>query len=1353
MSQQYPYGFVSDNGEPLRSPRLRQQPPSLLTTSLNNNAQQLGLGLSVGVNGQTPQSSTSLSSPFSLHHASPYPEYGNSARGTSPMASRGTGGFNSQYNPQQWGPIANENAVVPTIRSTFIVTHPRQSSSRVTTISTNQPRGPDEPVASPPPPYSPQRPSTDSQDSDRSSITPSPSDTMSPRMDTSVGNTPTTAGTTLSAYDSNIQRDHRSPRSSLIAQRSISPLAGSVASFPPPPPPTGNRVRSSSKNHADRLIAAVTGNRRNTNPLASVNAIDALRANTVQALGGAPEDFRMEPAIRPPASRRAASTGAIGLSASASRSAVSLQPPVVFGMPLPPPPPGPPPAGSRSQSVSRPLESYSSVRSPPEAGQSRQRPSRGTGLETVPPTPADWRDEETGNESTWPNRRPTPEQLRVKTQNIACASVSDISPEDHSMQGRMAGPSHTRAQSSGGMLLRSPAVRNRSAKGIRERRSESRSGRAQAAGASEDHDGQFEALISITDVKPLDLVIPANGNTISNRRASAKSTPMSAGNMPASMSASLLSAKGHLNQMTSLDSSYSTPRQDSTRFAPYLNRSTPTPPFSPGRAPNQKYLLTDEPSPRLPPTSLPTPPLQPARASHDGMQLMRPSHNEIRPISHILHTPVPEIPTQVMSSRPGSSLEVSHKQEVDSPSKFAQRATERHRKFIEDEAAASNDSERLHLFIEYMLAESRIRRERYASTFEEEKIDPAELVIGMFDVSAETPHIQNMESISRNLVAPKEDSRRSSGTEFSVSPGRNPSTAATSDMPLKLDTNIPPHHQMESSRWNDYVPVLSPIASMSAVTGRDEMDSRGRAPSRWWENESRESSHDGFKVLERSKRESKYMGVGVRDSPAVNQPRAPSHLSHSYENEASSSRLPAYGSDEYPPEKTGWHEKEEFPSPAYQPPMTPRSAPYTPNPRRLDISRLVTLPPPYPRHHPAVKNSHPQLASFRADVTSLNDLSEAETIRQSYQTQVVEKRQRADSWKKHQRSLHDQDMQYRMEHGEISQQQYDQAEAEVEAKEAQNEKELIQTDFDLFQKDVVTPLHALFSEGINKASISFDQLNDWLSTDAQSRSPNLPQEEGDEQPELLEKLTQLKRLFEARENLHRQIYELLSERNEKYKAIVFLPYERAQNHEKLADAKDFFAKDALNRKLAAETASLQRYQSCLSIIESHVTRGVEIQLSAFWDIAPSLLSLLQQVPLHDLRRFEILIPKAELDENPAYWTYPLRYLYSLVCHAESSSRQFIESQVSLWCLLHEVREATIGIKWRIEECKGDIGGWEAATQKAREERALTEDLKEKVGVVESQWEEALGEKICGVKDGLRGYLTDTGGWDEELEEV
>ena len=1172
-------------------------------------------------------------------------------------------------------------------------------------------------------------------------------------MDTLVSNTPTTAGTTLSTYDSNIQRDHRSPRSSLIAQRSISPLTGSVASFPPPPPPTGNRVRSSSKNHADRLIAAVTGSRRNTNPPAPVNAIDALRANTVQLLGGAPEDFRVDPAVRPPASRRAASTGAIGLSASASRSALSPQPPVVFGMPLPPPPPGPPPAGARSQSVNRPLESYSSVRSPPEAGQSRQRPSRGTGLETVPPTPADWRDEETGNEDSWPNRRPSPEQLRVNTQNATYISSPNHSPEDHSIQGHMSGPSHTHGPSSGGMLLRSPAVRNRSAKGIRERRSESRSGRVHTSGASDDPEGQSEALISVVNVKPIDLVIPANGNTISNRRASAKNTPMSAGNMAASMGASLLSGKGSMAQISSLDSSYSTPRPESARFAQYPNRSTPTPPFSPGRPPNQKYLLTDEPSPGLPPTSLPTPPLQPSRTSHDGLQLIRPPPNEVRPLSHILHTPVPEIPTQVLPSRPGSSLEASQSQGLDSPEVFAQRASERHRRFIENEAAASNDSERLHLFAEFMLAESRIRRERYASIFEEERIDPAELVTGMFDVSAETPQNHKLESVSRNLVASREVSRRSSSTEFSTSPGRDLSTAATSEMPLKLDTNIPPHHQMELSRRNDYVPVLSPIASMSAVTGRDEMDSRGRAPSRWWENESRESSHDGFKVLERSKRESKYMGVAVRDSPIVNQPRAPLHLSHSYQNEASTSRLPAYEPDEYPPEKTGWHEREEFPSPAYQPPLTPRSAPYTPDPRRLDISRLVTLPPPYPRHHPAVKNSHPELANFRADVTLLNDLSEAETIRQCYQTRVVEKRQRADSWKRHQRSLHDQDMQYRMENSEISQDQYDQAEAEIEAKEAQNDKELIQTEFDMFQKDVVTPLHTLFSDGINKASISFDQLSNWLSTDAQSRSPNLPQEEGDEQPELLEKLTQLKRLFEARENLHRQIYELLSERNEKYKAIVFLPYKQAQNHEKLADAKDFFAKDALNRKLNAETASHQRYQSFLSIIESHVTRGVEIQLSAFWDIAPSLLSLLQQIPLHDLRRFEILIPKAELDENPAYWTYPLRYLYSLVCHAESSSRQFIESQVSLWCLLHEVREATMGVRWRVEECKGDIGDLEVATQKAREERALTEDLKEKVGVVESQWEEALGEKILAVKEGVRGYLMDTGGWDEELEEV
>ena len=748
---------------------------------------------------------------------------------------------------------------------------------------------------------------------------------------------------------------------------------------------------------------------------------------------------------------------------------------------------------------------------------------------------------------------------------------------------------------------------------------------------------------------------------------------------------------------------------------------------------------------------LPTPPLQQSGGALRSPPPFSPPRDEPRPISHLLHSLNPDIPIEILPLSPESSQPLSDPDLVDSPVTFARRAVERHRKFAESEATAANDSERLHLFTLYMLTESRLRRTRYSSTFDEEEIDPSDLVLGMFDVSATKPGLNMEETVEKTVKTSVEGSRRSSGTSFADSHSRNASTTATSDVILTLDTSVP--NQAEPSRWNDYVPCLSPIASMSALTWQDGSESRGRAPSRWWEGESHNSGHeDGFKVLERSKRESKYMGVPLesRHLPTLNDSRMPQE-NCSHRNAASTSKVPAYESDEYPPEKTGWHEEPSNSYP-YPYPPTPQSAPYTPNPRRLDISRLVTLPPPFPRHHPAVNNSHPDLAEVRNVVRSLNDLTEVETTRQTYQNQILEKRKRADSWIKHQRSLHSQDIQYRMENNEISQTEFDQAEAEIEAKVIKSKKDITQATFDLFQNTVVSPLHALFTERINKATGSFDQLSSRLFSDAQSHSPNLPQEEGDEQPELLEKLTQLKWLFEARETLHHETYNLLSERNDTYKAIVLLSYDQVQNAEKLADAKSFFANDAQSRKVSFENAALKRFEHFLSIIESHVTRGVEIQLSAFWDIAPSLLSLLQQIPTHNLQTLDILIPREELDETPLYWTHPLRYLYSLVSHAESSSRQFIESQVSLWCLLQEVREATMGAKWRFQESTGDVGR-EKVEAREREKRAVLDDLKEKVGVVEGQWMEALGGVMQRVKEGVRGYLEERGGWDEELEGV
>ena len=459
-------------------------------------------------------------------------------------------------------------------------------------------------------------------------------------------------------------------------------------------------------------------------------------------------------------------------------------------------------------------------------------------------------------------------------------------------------------------------------------------------------------------------------------------------------------------------------------------------------------------------------------------------------------------------------------------------------------------------------------------------------------------------------------------------------------------------------------------------------------------------------------------------------------------------RQPLYGPNQYPPEKTGLHEEESYlPPPPFLPP-TPSSAPFTPDPKKLDISRLVTLPPPFPRHHPAVNNSHPLLADVRSVVRSIHEKEKTETITESYRAQIREKRQRADSWCKQQRMLHRQDIEYRLEHGVVSQENFDVTEAELEEKIAKSEKDVAQSNFELFQQMVLTPLHALYSDRIKVANASLDKLNSRLFSDAQSQNPNLPQEEGDEQPELLEKLTLLKWLYEGKETLHRQIYDLLSERNDRYKAVVLLPYKQSQNQEKYAEAELFFAKDAQERKFQFEQAVCKRAQSFLSVIENNVSRGVEVQLSAFWDIAPALVAILHKVPLQ-LNGFEVQIPAHEYAENPSYSTFPLQYLYSLLGHAEKSTYQFIESQVNLLCLLHEIRSHASAARCKVE-AQGRDASWAAEEEQRREETKLTDDLKEKVGVVEGQWEEALGRELMEVRERVRGALLEDGGWDDEV---
>lgn len=469
------------------------------------------------------------------------------------------------------------------------------------------------------------------------------------------------------------------------------------------------------------------------------------------------------------------------------------------------------------------------------------------------------------------------------------------------------------------------------------------------------------------------------------------------------------------------------------------------------------------------------------------------------------------------------------------------------------------------------------------------------------------------------------------------------------------------------------------------------------------------------------------------------------------------SKARAYGPNDYPPEKVGLHDEEQ-PSSAGSPRYQPSPARTTPDPHKLDVSRLVTLPPPYPRHHPAVNNSHPDLASIRTNLRALSDLEEATATKDAFKKKTKARKEQESISLADRKTQLRYNVQENIRSGIMSYADAAKVEADFQAREDKRAQELVQNVFDTFQTEVANTLHAMFCERITKVSASMEHLKGRLSSDARAVNPNQTQEEGDEQPELLEMLTLLKWLFEAREQLYKELFELEDERNDLYKDIIVLPYVQSKNDQKVKEATAFFAQDAQERKVTFEKEILRRYEDFLSIIECNVTRGVEAQLSAFWDIAPGLLAVVQKVPAK-LDGFDVLIPPQEYEETPIYHQFPLQYLYTLLAHAGRSAYQFIESQTNLLCLLHEVKTGVMNASSRLLETQRALEGEDMASVeqesraiRADEERRLTEDLKEKVGLVESQWNEALGRGLEECKGRVEAFLAHHGGWDDSLKE-
>lgn len=1076
-----------------------------------------------------------------------------------------------------------------------------------------------------------------------------------------------------------------------------SPQVTVSATFPPPPAQaSSSRDRSASGMGGARSFFALSG-MRGKQPVTQ----DAQMYH-----GGHIGQTPLIIDVRPPTARRAASTGQLSAHSEAASVADwsersspgnGWQP----GMPLPPPPPRPTP---RAQSVDRYPSTASSNANSWTSEHTIEHVAKSIGkrraaavgvslLSPIPPTPANWVDDDAQEQQTGSSRRENTAEyqpLRIDT------GAHADSP-----------------------LTRRPAKRN-SSQGIRERRSRSRKARESRHGIV------GEALSPTSEYsRPSgsDIISSPESGLISRRREHMRTisgyVETSGEHAIAKPSAEIVQAQPKVEAATHMMTPPYTPAINSRDSEGKRKSATMKTPLSAGSnrpSPHLQRTQNDD-------TTVPTP-LSPAR------------------------------PQSASSNKPSARLDA-----------FALQALERHRMFIEKEATSTSDGERLELFANFMVHESRLRRDRYQAAYTAMASDVVDLTRDMWRSYTRQSKRAVTPSTSMSSCDPTVPSWASDGQPMSAHGGMPSSASSFGDFTPATDFGsmgdaAEALERSASRMWKDeYKPSLSPIPSMAVSTVPDEGSSRGRTQSRWWEPSNSGSGSIGKPDrIEKSRRETKYMGV---TAASLQQPEQSSPaLSRHTPTPGASTAPPGYGEDEYPPEKVGWHEGVDTDTPMATPHHQRERKASTPGFDPLDVSRLVTLPPPFPRHYPAVNNKHPMLTELRGAYRTLADHSEIQRIKDVYLDKDFAI-QRADSEQaKKRRSDLRSKIQSQVADGSISYADAAKAEADFDVEEAKRGKANARSNFDVFESSVANPLNNLLTERIQLANTCINELRSEVESRNQTSDPNHAQEEGDEEPERLEKLTLLKWFFEAREQLHKEMCELHAQRSEKYSEVILTPYRISKLQAKIDEATAFFSKDSRERQATFAKESVKRYNELQNVIERSVSRGVEDQLSAFWDIAPSLLEVIQHIPLHSLDGdFEVQIPPTEYDENPPYHHHPLQYLYSLLSHAEKSAYQFIESQTNLLCLLHEVRTgaAKSSLKLmeveRISACppNGDELKDEMEESRRLEEERLTADLKEKVGEVERQWKEALGDGIEECKGRVRAWLEASGGWDEGLE--
>ncbi|KAI5812152.1 hypothetical protein BZA77DRAFT_270445 [Pyronema omphalodes] len=639
-----------------------------------------------------------------------------------------------------------------------------------------------------------------------------------------------------------------------------------------------------------------------------------------------------------------------------------------------------------------------------------------------------------------------------------------------------------------------------------------------------------------------------------------------------------------------------------------------------------------------------------------------------------------------------------HGKEPAEPEDFYHLTRRRYKEMLQAESIASTETDKLRVFLEFIDKECRFRTPIYphADVDYRNKLAKISALLSAQDETQTPPSPDEDGDI--NMAGASGD-RRSGG---------------------------------QGQWWGQNLDPFS-FPSKSAYEARiaDEESSRGRTSSRWWEtskdggscsisesvafrSDGDNDSVYGTSYPRRSRRFNKTPRQSLKEiAELVNTPRSSATQLNGATNRDAASYL---HSAAYPPDrKPSSRSRSRSQAPSASRPR-PKRRPTVKT--SLDIAPLLTLLPTWPKEYPAVNNSHPRLEVFRDLVRTLNDISKITTLQTRFDDSTEKTKDQFLTESQRRRISQAERIQGLYTRGDLNYDEMERLNLQFEHEESKIRYEAEEEDFNSFVKSVVEPAHRDLHERITAATAAYSDLVMLINARNPSKSINNNNDDGEEeQPELLEYLTALKWIFDVRESLYQHSHDILSSRNERYRNLTLTPLRDARDQTPLQQASAFFTKDAQDRAAEFKKLKIQRYEKFMDFIELQCSIGVEEARSRFWEIAPLIMECLEKIP-QALENVVPIVPPEESIEHPEWVELPMRYLERKIAETEGAMRSLgLEEGEGLLCLLH-------GVKTALSRAKGE--GQE-------QERRLTEDLKEKVGMIEEEWQEGLGGLLERIK--------------------